>query len=56
MHPGEPAWLRVEHFVDGPEPSLHEMATAFRVTALDGFTFNLDAMGGRAVLIDFWAT
>jgi thiol-disulfide isomerase/thioredoxin len=32
------------------------MAPAFEVTALDGSKFNLDAMGGRVVLIDFWAT
>jgi peroxiredoxin len=32
------------------------MAPAFTVTALDGTKFNLDAMGGRVVLIDFWAT
>lgn len=32
------------------------MAPAFEVTALDGHSFNLDAMGGRVVLIDFWAT
>jgi len=31
-------------------------APAFEVTALDGSRFNLDAMGGRVVLIDFWAT
>ncbi len=32
------------------------MAPAFTVTALDGSKFTLDAMGGRVVLIDFWAT
>ena len=32
------------------------MAPAFQVTSLDGARFNLDAMGGRVVLIDFWAT
>ena len=32
------------------------MAPPFTVTALDGSKFNLDAMGGRVVLIDFWAT
>ena len=32
------------------------MAPAFEVTALDGSRFNLDNMGGRVVLIDFWAT
>jgi thiol-disulfide isomerase/thioredoxin len=32
------------------------MAPAFTVTALDGSKFALDEMGGRVVLIDFWAT
>jgi thiol-disulfide isomerase/thioredoxin len=32
------------------------MAPSFTVTALDGSKFTLDAMGGRVVLIDFWAT
>ena len=32
------------------------MAPAFEVTSLDGAKFNLDAMGGRVVLVDFWAT
>jgi len=32
------------------------MAPAFTVTALDGSKFTLDEMGGRVVLIDFWAT
>ena len=35
---------------------MHKMAPAFEVTALDGAKFNLDAMGGTVVLIDFWAT
>ncbi len=56
LHPGDPAWLRVKHFADDPELSLQKMAPAFQVTALDGSTFNLDALGGKVVLIDFWAT
>jgi thiol-disulfide isomerase/thioredoxin len=32
------------------------MAPAFTVTALDGSKLALDEMGGRVVLIDFWAT
>ncbi len=32
------------------------MAPAFTVVALDGTKFSLDAMDGRVVLIDFWAT
>ncbi len=56
MRPGDPARLRIEHFAADPELALHKMAPAFEVTALDGTKFNLDAMGGRVVLIDFWAT
>jgi thiol-disulfide isomerase/thioredoxin len=52
----DPSRLRVQHFAENPELSLHKMAPAFEVTALDGRRFNLDAMGGRVVLIDFWAT
>ncbi len=52
----DPSRLRAEHFAENPELSLHKMAPAFEVTALDGSKFNLDAMGGRVVLIDFWAT
>ncbi len=56
LKPGDPARLRVEHFAENPELATHRMAPAFEVTALDGSKFNLDAMGGRVVLIDFWAT
>ncbi len=52
----DPSRLRAEHFAADPELSLHNMAPSFEVTALDGSRFNLDAMGGRVVLIDFWAT
>ncbi len=52
----DPARLRAQHFAQDPELSLHKMAPPFVVTALDGSKFNLDAMGGRVVLIDFWAT
>ena len=54
--PHDPARLRAEHFAANPELATHQMAPAFEVTALDGSKFNLDAMGGRVVLIDFWAT
>ena len=52
----DPSRLRAQHFAENPELSLHKMAPTFEVTALDGSKFNLDAMGGRVVLIDFWAT
>ncbi len=52
----DPARLRAQHFAENPLASLKKMAPAFTVTALDGSKFTLDAMGGRVVLIDFWAT
>ena len=56
LSPKDTAKLRAEHFAANPELSTHQMAPVFEVTALDGSKFNLDAMGGRVVLIDFWAT
>lgn len=56
MKPGDTAWLRIKHFAEDPELSTHKMAPPFEVIAMDGTKFNLDAMGGRVVLIDFWAT
>jgi thiol-disulfide isomerase/thioredoxin len=56
LKPTDQAWLRVKHFAEDPELALHKMAPAFEVTSLDGAKFNLDAMGGRVVLVDFWAT
>jgi thiol-disulfide isomerase/thioredoxin len=56
LNPKDPSYLRAQHFAEDPTLSLHNMAPAFTVTALDGSKFNLDAMGGRVVLIDFWAT
>jgi thiol-disulfide isomerase/thioredoxin len=54
--PTDPARLRAQHFAEDPTLALKKQAPAFEVTALDGTHFNLDAMGGRVVLIDFWAT
>ena len=54
--PNDPNYLRTKHFADNPEASIAKHAPAFTVTALDGSKFALDAMGGRVVLIDFWAT
>jgi thiol-disulfide isomerase/thioredoxin len=56
VNPNDPSYLRARHFAEDPSLSLHKMAPAFVVTSLDGSKFNLDAMGGRVVLIDFWAT
>lgn len=54
--PGDPSRLRAEHFAENPALSLAKMAPAFTVKTLSGEKFQLDAMGGRVVLIDFWAT
>jgi thiol-disulfide isomerase/thioredoxin len=56
ISPKDPSYLRAQHFSEDPSLSLHKMAPPFTVTALDGTKFNLDAMDGRVVLIDFWAT
>ena len=54
--PKDPTYGRVKRFAENPELSFQKRAPAFTVTALDGSKFNLDDMGGRVVLIDFWAT
>jgi thiol-disulfide isomerase/thioredoxin len=54
--PSDPSYVRAQHFAENPALSLQKMAPPITVTALDGSTFNLDEMGGRVVLIDFWAT
>jgi len=56
ISPSDPSYVRTQHFAEHPEISMEKMAPPFTVTALDGTKFNLDAMGGRVVLIDFWAT
>jgi thiol-disulfide isomerase/thioredoxin len=56
ISPNDPSYTRTEHFAENPALSTAKMAPPFTVTALDGVKFNLDEMGGRVVLIDFWAT
>jgi len=56
LSPKDPSYVRAKHFAENPALSLAKMAPAFTVTALDGSRFNLDEMGGKVVLIDFWAT
>jgi thiol-disulfide isomerase/thioredoxin len=56
MGPNDPAYTRAQHFAENPALSTAKMAPPFTVVALDGSKFNLDEMGGRVVLIDFWAT
>jgi thiol-disulfide isomerase/thioredoxin len=54
--PNDPKRVRAAHFAENPELAKQKMAPAFEVTTLDGSTFNLDEMGGKVVLLDFWAT
>ena len=56
LSPQDPSYVRTQHFAANPALSLAKMAPPITVTALDGSHFNLDEMGGRVVLIDFWAT
>jgi len=56
IQPSDPSYTRAQHFAENPQLATAKMAPPFTVTALDGSKFNLDAMGGRVVLIDFWAT
>ena len=56
LSPSDPTYLRAQHFAENPALALAKMAPAFTVTALDGSRFTLDNMGGKVVLIDFWAT
>jgi len=56
LSPQDPSYVRTQHFAANPALSLAKMAPPITVTALDGTHFNLDEMGGRVVLIDFWAT
>jgi len=54
--PTDPKLIRAGHFIENPSLALQKMAPAFEVKTLDGTTFNLDEMGGKVVLLDFWAT
>jgi len=54
--PTDPSYTRTQHLAENPALSTEKMAPPFTVVALDGSKFNLDEMGGRVVLIDFWAT
>jgi len=48
--------IRAQHFADNPALARARMAPPFTVTTADGNSFTLDDMGGRVVLVDFWAT
>jgi thiol-disulfide isomerase/thioredoxin len=52
----DPKRVRAAHFAGNPQLATQKMAPAFQIRTLDGTEFNLDEMGGKVVLIDFWAT
>jgi thiol-disulfide isomerase/thioredoxin len=47
---------RAERYLDDIALARERMAPAFAVTTLDGQRVSLDALHGKVVLIDFWAT
>jgi thiol-disulfide isomerase/thioredoxin len=54
--PDDPTRSRAQLFAANPKLSMQPMAPPFTITTLDGSEFSLDAMRGKVVLIDFWAT
>ncbi len=52
----DPMLLRAQHMALHPELGREKMVPAVVVNTLAGKRFNLDEMGGKVVLIDFWAT
>ena len=47
---------RAEHFIEDPTLAALRMAPAFTLTTSEGEQMSLDDMGGKVVLLDFWAT
>lgn len=47
---------RALRYISEPELARARMAPPFSVTAMDGQSISLDALKGKVVLIDFWAT
>ena len=56
LAPRDALAVRARHFAEDPQLSRQPMAPAFVVDTLDGQHFSLDEMGGKVVLVDFWAT
>ena len=52
----DPYRTRAEHFIEDPRLAALRMAPAFTLTTSDGEQMSLDDMGGKVVLLDFWAT
>jgi thiol-disulfide isomerase/thioredoxin len=47
---------RAEHFAENPRLAALPMAPPFTLTTSEGEQMSLDDMGGKVVLLDFWAT
>jgi thiol-disulfide isomerase/thioredoxin len=47
---------RALRYVSRPELARAQMAPPFAVTTVDGQTISMDALQGKVVLLDFWAT
>jgi peroxiredoxin len=47
---------RAEHFIESPRLASMRMAPAFTLITSEGEQMSLDDMGGKVVLLDFWAT
>ena len=52
----DPYRTRVEHFLENPRLATMRVAPAFTLTTSEGEQISLDDMGGKVVLLDFWAT
>jgi len=52
----DPYRTRAEHFIEDPRLAALRMAPAFTLTTSEGEQMSLDDMGGKVVLLDFWAT
>jgi len=48
--------LRAERYLENPDLARARMAPPFSIITLDGQQVSLDALAGKVVLIDFWAT
>jgi peroxiredoxin len=52
----DPYRTRAEHFVENPRLAAMRLAPPFTLTTSEGEQMSLDDMGGKVVLLDFWAT
>lgn len=52
----DPYRTRVMHFAENPHLATLSMAPAFTIRTTDGQEFTLDALAGKVVLLDFWAS